>query len=203
PLVPPGTYAVRAVKRIDDETTPLGDPVAFEVEAIGDPALPRQDPVAVLAFQRAVGELARAARAASEVLDEAKVQVDEIEALVKRGRTADLDLLDEARRIELALLDAEEALSGDRTKTSRGEPGSPSVRSRLRNAQSSLRTTHGPTATQREQFRIAFEEYRAAVGALRRAAEVDLEQLKDALDAAGAPWTRGRKIPTIGEDGGP
>ena len=202
PLALPGRYSVRAWRRAGDVTTPLSDPVSFEVQSIGDAAVKRQDPGAILAFQEEVGALRRAVRGASSVVDEALLQVREIEALVEDSRTVDLKLLDDARGIEVSLLDADAALSGDATKTKRHATGAPSIESRLRTAlQSTLRNTYGPTGTQRQQYEIAAREYGEVIGSIRRTVEVDLENLKDKLDQAGAPWTRGRKIPALGPKG--
>jgi len=55
---------------------------------------------------------------------------------------------------------------------------------------------YGPTGTQRDSLRLARETY-AEVGAeLTRLIDVEYRALRQALDAAGVPWTPGRGILT-------
>ena len=196
PMVAPGTYTVTAYERSGDETRQLGDPVPFEVVSIIDPALPRQDREEVLAFQFEAGELQQAVRAAAAKVAEALEEVAAMKQLVADGRTVDLAVLDEARRVELRLLDAQERLSGDRTASSRFAPGTPSITSRLQNALfGTLGQSYGPTQTHRRQLEIAEEEFEAARAEIEEVLEVDVPALKRTLDEAGAPWTSGRAIP--------
>ncbi len=198
PRVTPGRYTVQAYRRADDQSQKLGEAQSFEVQAIGTPSLPPQDRGEVLAFLQDLDELQRAVGGAQSVIDEAIGQVQDIKQMIDRTVKLDPELLDEARRIELALTDAREALSGDPTKPDRFAMGSPSILGRLRNAYfGSFGQSYGPTGTHRRQAQIAREEYGATIDGVRQLIEDDLEQLKTTLDEAGAPWTRGRKIPVL------
>ena len=201
PLALPGRYTVQALRRAGDgAATPLGAPRSFEVEAVGAAAVPPQERATVLAFQEEVSALLRSLEGANGALRAASEQLERLTTAIGDSRAADLALLDEARRLQLALLDAREALFGDPLRQRHGHEGVPSLADRLRNAWSeSLQNTHGPTLTHHQQVAIARQEYAAALETVRRLVEVELEALKGQLDAAGVPWTPGRAIPPLPE----
>ena len=49
-----------------------------------------------------------------------------------------------------------------------------------------------PTATQREAYRIASEEFTEELTRLRKIVKDELPELEKAMEAAGSPWTPGR-----------
>ena len=87
-------------------------------------------------------------------------------------------------------------LNGDPERQSRNEPAAPSIRNRLgRTASGHWGTREMPTATQREQVRIAAEQFEPLAAELQTLIERDLAALEADLEAAGAPWTPGRRLP--------
>ena len=145
-MVVPGTYQVTAFKRIGDETTQLGDPVTFQVESIIDPTLELADRKEVLEYQFQVAALQQSVTALSTTLNEALESVRQAKTLISDGRDAPLSLMDDARALELKLLDAAEKLNGDGTKQQRSASTMPSISSRIGNALfSTLRGSYGPT----------------------------------------------------------
>ncbi len=196
PLVTPGTYTVSAVLRTDDEVKSVGEAQSFEVVPIGNPSLPIQDRQEVLKFQRQVGQLQRTAVGAAGKAREALERLTQIKRVVRQTPAADIALLDAARKLELQLTDALEALTGDRVRSGWGEAVPPSIMGRIQNALAgSLNTTYGPTATHRASYAIAKKTLPKVVDRLRTLIEKDLVGLQQKLDAAGAAWTPGRPIP--------
>lgn len=196
PLVVPGTYEVSASKRVDDEHIDLGTIESFEVVAIGESTLPRQDRAATLAFQMEVGALQKRVNGASQKLSEALGQIGEIKSLVADSRDLDPQLYDDARAIELQLLDLQEQLNGDTTRSSRSVQVPLSISARVRNALwGTLRQTHGPTQTHRREYEIGKDQFEDVHGDLEALLDGAFTDLMDALDAAGAPWTSGRGLP--------
>ncbi len=123
-------------------------------------------------------------------------QLGQVRTVILGGRNADLQLLNEVRALETKLLDAQESLAGDPTRTSRFTIGAPSVASRLQTAlYGSATNLYGITTTQRQQFEIAKQEYEAAIGGIQKLVDVELPKFYDKLDKAGVPWTPGRGIP--------
>lgn len=198
PLVVPGTYTVSASSIVDDVETELGEAEPFEVVAIGETSIPRVDREETLAFQMQAGELQRAVVGSMRKLDAVLAQLGEIEKVVANTRDLDPALREQARRIELGLLDVKDRLVGDETRSSRGQTTPMSVQARVGLALSgTLRQTHGPTQTLREQYQIGLEQYEALRTELADLIELDYQILLDKLDEAGAPWTSGRPLPRL------
>ncbi|NNF42686.1 MAG: glycosyl hydrolase, partial [Phycisphaerales bacterium] len=164
PLVTPGTYTVSATRRVDDVETGLGEPREFEVVAIGASSLPRQDREETLAFQMEVGALQKDVIGTTRKLDEVLAQLAEIKQVVTNTRSLDRELYDDARALELELLDIQEQLTGDRTRSRRSQTAPLSVMQRVQTALSgTLRQTHGPTETHRRQYEIGREQFESAL----------------------------------------
>ena len=124
-------------------------------------------------------------------------QLASVKRLIRESTELDPAMEKTVRDLELRLMDIQEVFNGDPTKSRRNEPAAPGLNSRIRNAMmGAMGSTEGPTGTHRRQFEIAGEQFQAVVGKLRKLVEVDLAALNKKLDAAGAPWTPGRKIPT-------
>ena len=94
------------------------------------------------------------------------------------------------------LSDLEVRLNGDPARQSRNHPAAPSIRGWVGGiASGHWETRQTPTATQRASLRIAAGEFEGLLGELRPLIDEDLAGLEADLEAAGAPWTPGRKIP--------
>ena len=73
----------------------------------------------------------------------------------------------------------------------------PSVQGRARQVASGhWNTRQAPTATQRESLAVASREFAALIAELAALLETELPAFEAELEAAGAPWTPGRKLPT-------
>lgn len=195
PFVTPGKYAVSAQKRVRDEITPLGSPKMIEVLAPLPASLPLQNRNTVLQFYMAAGELQRAVRGAngrvSEVLDE----LDEIKKALQESSKGGLDLVEQARDLELKLRDVREMLAGGSVISRHGEPDRVSIMNRISSAMNGAGSTYGPTKTDKQDFEIAKEEFESVLGQVKRLIEGDFVNLQKNLEAAGVPWTSGRPIP--------
>ena len=166
--------------------------------ALGGSTLPVKDRDEVLAFQMTVGELLRAVRGADGKVQEALGQLTQIKTAVNETPEADAGLLDEARALELKLMDVRVALTGDNTRTERGHTAELSIMRRVQNAHSgTLSNTYGPTETHRRDYEIGREQYEDVAGDLKKLIEADFMKLKQKLDKAGVPWTPGRSLPKI------
>jgi photosystem II stability/assembly factor-like uncharacterized protein len=199
PLVTPGEYTVSVTSRVDDVETDLESSTTFEVVAIGESSLPRQDREETLAFQMTVGALQKEVVGTSRKLDEVLGQLAEIKRVVTGTRSLDPALYEDARAIELQLLDIKDRLTGDQTLSRRAETAPVSISSRVRIALSgTLRQTHGPTQTHREQFEIGRDQFEEAHEELGDVLDGPFQELLDDLDEAGAPWTSGRGLPSNG-----
>ncbi|MFQ5680132.1 MAG: WD40/YVTN/BNR-like repeat-containing protein [Gemmatimonadota bacterium] len=196
PLAVPGPYTVSLERLEDGVATQLVGPTPFEARPLGLPALPPADREAILAFQRETGALQRAAMAADRAARDAAGRLGAIKEAIERWPATELSLREEARALELRLMDLREALTGDRTRPRRSEPGMPGILARIQQiVRGHWSSTSAPTETHRRNLEIASDRFTGVVGELKRLIETDLPALEEKLDAAGVPWTPGRKIP--------
>ncbi len=201
PLVLPGTYTAQAFQRVDSASRPLGAPQSFEVRSILEPALERQDPGETLAFQQQLEALQQDVSGTLGALDEALEDLRAARDVLEDDRRTPLEAFDQARSVELALLDAREALVGDATASSRSGPSRPSIRGRVQSAYyGTFGQTYGPTGTHRRQAEIAREEFARVRDGVRTAVEVELAELLKRMDALDLPWSSGRPLPAARND---
>lgn len=195
-MILPGKYSVSIAKHVEGITTELAGPVEFEVVSLDLASLPLPDKEEVFAFQQKTAELQRAVLGANAAAGEALGHLKQIKKAIANTPAANTSLADRARNIELRIMDIQEELVGNRTIASRSEPTSPSIISRV---QTIIRghwgTTYGPTKTHRRNYQIAAESFENFLETLRNIIEVELKKLEEDLEAAGAPWTPGRKLP--------
>jgi len=190
PLAAPGSYTVSIEQRVDGVITQLVAPTPFEVAPLIEPSLALPDREAVLAFQRQAGELQRAVMAASSAARAAAEQIAAMKNAIEVWPDADLALRQAARELELRMMDLQEVLFGERTRSSRNEADMPGLTSRVSTAvRGSYATTYGPTGTHRQQYEIAANQFAELLPALRQLIEVDLVALEERLEALGVPYT--------------
>jgi len=196
-MVAPGEFSARVVLATGDAYEDLTAPQSFTVKPLGTATLAAADRDALLAFQREVAELQRAAVA----VDRAARETSERMALLRRAvrAAAGLDAAPYEARItafEARLFEIRRVLSRDRTALDRAEFAPPSVMQRVsRIVGAQFRATSAPTTTQRDSYAVASAQLAAMSAALRALVEDDLAALEAELEAAGVPWTPGRPIP--------
>jgi photosystem II stability/assembly factor-like uncharacterized protein len=197
PLALPGAYTVNLEARTAEGFKELVAPVPFQVEPLNLSTLPEPDRAAVLAFARQTGELQRAAFGAAEALNEGLAQLRVVKQLSEHTPGVPEALRDQARALELKLLDLREAFTGDPTRPRRNEPGPVGLLERIETIVGGhWSTTSAPTASHLKNFEIAGAEFTETLEKLRPLLETELPQLHAALESAGAPWAPGRKLPT-------
>ena len=196
PMALPGSYTVSVSQRVDGEVTELAGPAPFEIAPRGASAIPPQDRAAVLAFQRETGQLLRAVTGTQRVATAAMDRISAMKQALDRWPAADPALRQDARALELRLLDLQETLNGSRTRGSRAEPEMPGIVGRVNQVvRGHWNGLHGPTQTHREQYRIANDAFTALYPDMRQLIETDLPALEGRLEDAGVPWTTGRALP--------
>ena len=197
PMVAPGEFSARVVLVTGDGYEDLTAPQSFRVKPLGTATLAAADRDALLAFQREVAALQRAAVATDRAARETSERLD----LLRRAvRTAPgLDAAPYETRIsalEERLFEIGRVLSRDRTALDRAEFAPPSVMQRIgRIVGAQFRATSAPTTTQRESYAVASRQLSEMSEVLRALVEEGLAALEAELEAAGVPWTPGRPIP--------
>lgn len=198
PLAIPGTYTVDVTKTVDGETTELIAATEFEIEPLTFADTSEVDREATMEFVKQAQALSQSVQGATSVAAQVQEQLDAIKAVLRTSVKLDASLENEVRTLELQLLDIREAFDGDPTKPRRNEPAAPGINSRIRTMMAgAMGSTEGPTGTHRRQYEIAAEQFQNVLGELENLADNLMPQLNMKLDAAGAPWTPGRKIPSF------
>ena len=108
---------------------------------------------------------------------------------------AEGDLRTQASAIRAGLLDVRVRFLGDDTVRSRREAVLPGIRDRIQRVVGAFWSTADPTTTHRRQVEIVREQFGPANAELVNLVEVQLAGLEAQADAAGVPWTPGRRIP--------
>jgi photosystem II stability/assembly factor-like uncharacterized protein len=196
PMAVPGQYTVSIEKRVDGVVTELASAMPFDVEPLGMPSLGPADRAAVLAFQRQTGELQRAVMGTNAAASDAADRITALEQVVEAWPAADPALREEARALELRLMDLQERLTGEPTMARRSEPAMPGIVDRVQTVIGGhWSTTSAPTATHRRSYEIAVEEFSEIYDDLRQLIERDLPALEDRVEATGAPVAVHHRLP--------
>ena len=194
PLAMPGTYTAELVRRDANGTTRLGEPQSFTPQVLAAAGVPPVDVEARHAFQREVADLQRRVFGAVSALRASIERVETLAAAMDESG-AEGDLRAQASAIRAGLLDVRARFLGDDTVSSRREAVLPGIRDRIQRVVGAFWSTADPTNTHRRQVEIVREQFGPANAELVDLVEVQLAGLEARADAAGVPWTPGRRIP--------
>jgi photosystem II stability/assembly factor-like uncharacterized protein len=190
--VVPGKYQVTLSKRVDGVETPLAGPQAFGVVGEGEEGLNEADRKDLHDFQKHVARLQRAVNAATTTANEMAGRLDEAKRAADQIDPKDSKLPAEVRELIRKDRDALRALRGDTALRARNENTPTSISERVGYIGDSQRFALArPTGTQREQYRIAADEFTKELVNLREV-EKGLHEVERRLENVGAPWTPGR-----------
>jgi photosystem II stability/assembly factor-like uncharacterized protein len=194
PLAMPGTYTAEVVRRDENGATRLGEPQSFTPRVLAAAGVPPVDAEARAAFQLEVAALQRRVFGAVSAL---RASIERVEALAAAidDSGASQELRAQASSIRAGLLDVRVRFLGDDTVRSRREAVLPGIRDRIQRVVGAFWSTADPTNTHRRQVEIVREQFGPANVELVNLVEVQLAGLEAEADAAGVPWTPGRRIP--------
>jgi photosystem II stability/assembly factor-like uncharacterized protein len=192
PLVAPGTYTVTLAKRVDGETTPVGEPQKFEVYMLDGGGASRTP--AVVAFQEKTAALQRAILGAAASINETQARMQLLKRALDAAPNAPAQLRTDLDGIEKRLQALEDSLSGDPTIGRRQEPTPPSLTQRFNGLTGGFwsNSLGAPTGTMQRQYEIVSSQFGRILEQLRTLVETDLRRVESGAEAAGAPWTTGR-----------
>jgi len=193
PLAPPGEYSAQLVVVSSSGVQEVGGPQSFRVKPVEN--APGVDFVAVARFHHEVSELQRRIGVASAEMSRQRDRLRYMRAALLRTPRADPALFNEIDAVERAFNEIGVRLQGDRVRGSLSESTVPSISDRVGNvAGGSWSTRQNPTGTQRRNVEIARGDLGAVEAELANLIDGRLLRLEEALAAAGAPWTPGRRI---------
>jgi photosystem II stability/assembly factor-like uncharacterized protein len=196
-LVAPGTYSVRLARRVDGIVEPLGAAQRFRATPLGNASLPAPDRRALAGFHRKTARLQRAVLAAQAVAEATADQLVHLKTALDATAVTGSDLYERVRTLELRLADLRIELTGDPSISTRAELQPPSIADRVeRITRSQWTSTSAPTTTQQEAYTIAAQAFVSVLQGLRTLVEQDLAVVSETAEAAGAPWSPGRGLPS-------
>ncbi|MGI9550697.1 MAG: WD40/YVTN/BNR-like repeat-containing protein [Aurantibacter sp.] len=193
PLAAPGNYNVALFIYHKGTLLAQGAPQIFRVKPV-QTAASGTDFAAVAAFQQETSELSRRVSAVGKKIGEAEERLKHIKAALIETPKANPGLFTRLSELEEKLAALRRRLSGDPIRQKFNESTVPSIMSRVRQvAGGHWGTRQTPTHTQKRNIEIAqndFDKFRGDLVTYFK----DLTQYEADLEAAGAPYTPGRKF---------
>ena len=194
PLAMPAAYTAELVRRDENGTTRIGEPQSFTPNVLARAGVPEVDVEARHAFQREVATLQRQVFGAVSALEASIERVEALAEAIYESGASD-ELRSQASAIRAGLLELRVRFLGDDSVRSRFEAVLPGIRQRIQRVVRAFWSMADPTTTHRRQVEIVREEFGPANAELVNLVEVQLAGLEAQADAAGVPWTPGRRIP--------
>ena len=192
-LVAPGTFTVTMHKRVDGVLSDLDQRQTFDVVSIREPTLPGSTQQQRVVFESEVNELARAAQGTIKSVDAIVAELTAAKEVLLSS-TADASLYELANSIQQRIQAERDRLTENELRDNYYDLEAMTVRARLWHARFEPINAYGPTPSQRESLRIGSQLYQDVSQQLSNLVDVEYAGLKDALDAAGVPWSPGRGI---------
>ena len=194
PLAMPAAYTAELLRRDESGTTRLGEPQSFTPKVLARAGVPEADVEGRHAFQRDVATLQRQVFGAVSALEASIERVEALAKAIDESGSSD-ELRSQASAIRAGLLELRVRFLGDDSVRSRFEAVLPGIRQRIQRVVRAFWSMADPTTTHRRQVEIVREEFGPANVELVNLVEVQLAGLEAQADAAGVPWTPGRRIP--------
>lgn len=194
PLVAPGEYTVTLyVQRVDGVTLVAG-PQRFTVKALPTVDM-TTDFAAVMTFQQVTWELLRRIHGLTVEIGRAQNRLAHLRAALVATPRADLAHFRQIEEVNATLAALEGQLTGDKVREKLHESATPALRERVqRVAHSHWQTRQPPTRTHQQTIDAAQGVLTTVTAAVAKVIDQDLVALETALEAAGAPWTPGRRL---------
>jgi phage pi2 protein 07 len=193
PLAAPGNYSVALYVAHNGMLKAQGEPQKFTVKPVPS-IVPNTDFKAIAEFQAKTREMLRQISSAGRTMGEASNRIRHMKAALLETPKATQKLFADLNQLEQQLAELRKRLYGDPIRQRLNENASPSIQSRVGHvAYGHWETTQNPTETFKRNIDIAeadFSKFRGDLGAYSNA----LKAYEAALEAAGAPYTPGRKF---------
>lgn len=192
PLVAPGKFSVSLYIFNKGNLEIQGTPQEFSLVPV--PTLPDTDFMAVADFQKKTSELSRLISNADMKMEEAGKSILHMKAALLETPKASQSLHAQLDSLSERLNGLTARLTGDKVRERMNESTTPSIMDRVGQVVNGhWNTRQTPTETHKRNLEIAA----GAFDALRKDLTDylnELVQFESALEAAGAPWTPGRKL---------
>lgn len=191
-LAMPGTYTVALSQYQDGELLALTEPVSFQVNFLNQSTLPAADRAQYDAFVRQVADLSRRFNAANGIRGELAGKLQHIQSAILEMPTATQGYLKQAYTLDQQLKAINTRMNGDATLARREFETAPTISDRIGRCEYGLwDVTAAPTQTYTEAYRLAAQDFGAALAELKLIA-TEITALERQLEINDAPPTPGR-----------
>ena len=195
--VPYGTYNVTLTKVVDGEVTILAGPESFNVVPLLEPAIPAKPTAEVIAFKQDVDETQQAISAAGMMLKHLQQKAEALRRAMNSADQESPDIIMQLFDLDKELLSIDVLMKGNPAKEEIGERNNPTLQNRLWTAMRGLRSSHGPTETQRQSLAIAQSEFGSVREKLEKVQQDMIPTIESGLKAIGSPWIEGQALPQL------
>ena len=187
-LALPGNYSVEAFMVKDGKVSPYFDEQSFKLNWLNNNTFVTEAPAELLAFQHEVEQLRRKVNGLRQFKNKVSKTIDELKAAARNTPGANIYTLDSLRSLEYKLADIDIIFSGDDSRSKREFETRPSLNGRLGNVYwYSYNSTAAPSGSQKENFRIAEEQYNELHKEISKLSK-KVDVIKHKLIKNGAPY---------------
>ena len=193
PLVAPGTYTVELFIAYNGNLQSQGSSQGFTVKPVSN-IVAGTDFNAVADFQQKTSELSRKLSSAGRKLGEVDNRLKYMKAALLETPKANPELFKRLNALDKKRTDLRALLYGDPIRQKFNEATAPSIQSRVGGvAYGHWETRQSPTENQKRSIEIAETDFEKFSGEFVSYFK-EMETVEAALEAAGAPYTPGRKL---------
>lgn len=192
PLVVPGEYSMKLVKRTTSRSEYLGNEVSLTVMPDPFSKLTAAEYKEIIAFNQRIRTLRRSLTAAGSSASELNAQLEAMKKVIDAAAKEDAKLKAEVRALLEGLKRIDRDMHGDSFLRGRNENIPMSIAERVSfAARATSDSVAAPTGTMKEQASDAEKLLKEQVVKLKKIA-ADARSMSDRLDKSGYPWTPGR-----------
>lgn len=194
-LAMPGEYTLSLARSVNGVLTEIAGPVTFRLETLGGVTLPAANRADLVEFQREAQELMRAFTGANAMMRDIDNRMKHIQKAIFAIPTPTADLTNSLQAIDDKVYEIRKAMGGDGVAGAIDKGTPASVSARIFSVTYDMwNSTSAPTQTMRDGIRIAAEEFKPQLEAIKKVLNEDIKALERKLEAAGAPYTPGREV---------
>lgn len=192
-MAAPGMYAVQLFKYEDGVVSSLTEPVKFSIKALNNATTATDNYAAKLAFSEKVAGAIQQLSLVNEYFESLKGKLDPVKKALLMTPSLPLTLQKEVYDVEQQLHNISVALYGDQSLARREFETLPDINTRIGTVEGTIWSNSSPpTQTAVRSLEVALEALNGVKTQLRQA-DATISNVEKQLNAAGAPYTPGRK----------
>ncbi len=192
PLATPGNYTASLSLEKEGEVTVLDEGVSFEVKPIREGVLGGMDYDNYNTYRRDLAEVQRRMEVLRDRFEQAETSLKGFEKALEQTPASPAGLAGEVQELREAIRELQLKTEGSPARDEIGERNPPSVQNFFVTAYRGMNTTYGPTAMHRQSLDTARDMLGELEPQVNRIADQMVPALERKLEAAGAPYIKGR-----------